>query len=265
MFKNKKAFALLLSALFSSSVFSGDQSVLSFEVSKGVPRDFVKKLVETYPSTKFKKISITPVDGVYEVQMGRNVVYVSSDARHMFIGHLVDMVSRKDLTSPVLRELRSMKVDVSDIPIESSIDVKKGNGSRNLYVFIDPDCPFCQKLEKELGKLNDVTIHYFMFPLSIHPNSKDKSERIYCAKDREKAIRDVIVLRKSLSDDEIIKECKAPIGNIIAYGKSIGIRGTPALIFEDGEMIQGYMPSVAIDKKLSEAHSKVSSSKSTKK
>ena len=253
----KKSFGVfLLGSMLVSPVLAGEVGVkkLSFEVSKGVPSDFVKKLVETYPSTKFKKISTTPVPGVYEVQMGRNVVYVSSDARHMFLGHLVDMVSRKDLTEPVLKKLRTVRIDLREIPFDKVITVKKGDGSRHLFVFTDPECPYCRKLEQILSDIDGISIHYLMFPLAIHPTAKKKAEQIYCSKDPQSAIKRVILLGQSLSEGDVKEGCKAPINEIISVGARLGIQGTPTLIFEDGEMIQGFMPKPALIKKLNEAH-----------
>ncbi|RME60444.1 DsbC family protein [Candidatus Parcubacteria bacterium] len=230
---------------------------LTFEVGKGVPSDFLKRLVQTYPSTKFKSVKTTPVAGVYEIQAGKNVVYMASDAQHAFLGHLVNLPKRKDYTEPLLRDLRAQKVDLSVLPMDKAIKVVKGNGERTLYVFTDPDCPFCHRLEQSLDKISNVTIHYFMYPLAqLHPNAPAKANKIYCAKDPASAIKTVILKRGDLPSGEVKPKCEAPLKEIAKVAQALGVNGTPTLIFEDGVLQSGFMPAQMLEKYLEMAHKK---------
>ncbi|MCK4705980.1 MAG: thioredoxin fold domain-containing protein, partial [Gammaproteobacteria bacterium] len=58
-----------------------------------------------------------------------------------------------------------------------------------------------------------------------------------CAKDRNNALD----LAKSGTKIEALK-CDNPIQNHLALARQIGIRGTPAIILETGEMLPGYVP-----------------------
>ena len=209
--------------------------------------DVEKRLKEQYPATKITAVRETPVQGVYEVAMGRNVAYTDASGRYMIFGHLYDMKEQKDLTAQRLDEIN--KIDVSALPLSDAIKTVKGDGSRKLYVFSDPDCPFCQRLEREtMPKLDNVTIYTFLYPLEeLHPDAKRKAEAIWCAKDRAKAWDDFMKSGK-LPDQET--RCDNPVERNIQLGRSLGINGTPTIIMGDGEMVPGFVPASELERRL---------------
>lgn len=209
--------------------------------------DVEKRLKEQYPATKITAVRETPVQGVYEVAMGRNVAYTDASGRYMIFGHLYDMKEQKDLTAQRLDEIN--KIDVSALPLSDAIKTVKGDGSRKLYVFSDPDCPFCQRLEREtMPKLDNVTIYTFLYPLEeLHPDAKRKAEAIWCAKDRAKAWDDFMKSGK-LPDQET--RCDNPVERNIQLGRSLGINGTPTIIMGDGAMVPGFVPASELERRL---------------
>jgi len=52
-----------------------------------------------YPKTRFGKISTTPLPGIYEVVMGRNVAFVEESGRYFIFGRMFDMEKQEDITS----------------------------------------------------------------------------------------------------------------------------------------------------------------------
>jgi thiol:disulfide interchange protein DsbC len=36
----------------------------------------------------------------------------------------------------------------------------RGNGKRKIAVFEDPNCGYCKRFEKDLAKINNVTVHF---------------------------------------------------------------------------------------------------------
>ncbi|MCX8013824.1 MAG: DsbC family protein, partial [Rectinema sp.] len=117
----------------------------------GTAEDVEKRLKDQYPATKITKVRESRVNGIYEVIMGRNVAYTDESGRYMIFGHLFDMKEQKDLTAGVLEALN--KVDTSKLPKEDAIKKVQGKGERTLFVFSDPDCPCCKRLEAELAKV----------------------------------------------------------------------------------------------------------------
>ena len=93
---------------------------------------------------------------------GREVIYVDKDVKFVINGHVFDAASRQDLTADMIASRN--KIDVKSLPLADSFSEVRGNGARQLYVFSDPDCPYCKQLETEMPKLTDVTVH--VFPVS---------------------------------------------------------------------------------------------------
>jgi thiol:disulfide interchange protein DsbC len=164
----------------------------------------------------------------------------------MLFGHLYDMKEQMDLTAQRLDEIN--KINVSALPLSDAIKTVKGDGSRTLYVFSDPDCPFCKQLEKELTRLDNVTIYTFLYPLvGLHPDAKRKAETIWCAKDRAKAWDDFMATGK-LPDD--VNKCDNPVERNIRLGGSLGLNGTPTIIFGNGMIVPGALPADEIERRL---------------
>jgi thiol:disulfide interchange protein DsbC len=208
--------------------------------------DVEKRLKEQYPATRITSVRESQVKGVYEVVMGRNVAYADESGRYMIFGHLYDMKEQNDLTAGVLDALN--KVDVLALPVVDAIKTVRGKGERNLYVFSDPDCPFCKRLETELAKLDNVTIYTFLYPLEgLHSDAKRKAETIWCAKDRAKAWDDFMTSGKLPEDGN---KCDNPVERNIRLGSSQGINGTPTIIFDSGMIAPGALPAVEIEKRL---------------
>lgn len=155
------------------------------------------------------------------------------------------MKNQIDLTAP-MKKLAQM-VDVTKFPLENAILREKGKAENTLYVFTDPRCPFCKKLEEELVKLDNVRIYTFLTPLtSLHPDAKEVSARILCAKDKAQAFEDFMLKGKEIAEPA---KCLTSIEANERLMMELGIKGTPTLFFENGERATGAMSSDAIQKK----------------
>ena len=209
------------------------------------PLEVEKRIRDLYPATKIAAVRETPAKGIYEVVMGRNVAYTDEAGRYMIFGHLYDMKEQKDLTASVLEALN--KVDTSLFPKEDAIKKVQGKGERTLFVFSDPDCPYCKRLEAELAKVDNVTIYTLLYPLEgLHPDARRKAEAIWCAKDRAKAWEEFMANGK-LPD---ASGCETPIDRNLRLGNTLGVNGTPTIIFADGAIAPGMLPAAEIERRL---------------
>ena len=209
----------------------------------------LKKIIETtYPKYTVDSVSKTPYAGLYEVYIGGQIIYTDDKFSFLIVdGRVVDPKNKKDLTAERLNELN--KIDFSSLPLDLAIKVVKGNGSRKMAVFSDPDCPFCKRLEQnELVDLTDVTIYTFLLPLpQLHPDAANKAKLIWCASDRTKAWQDW------MSNEGLPKKssnCEAPLEKIAALAKKYAVTSTPTLFFTDGKRLTGAYPAAEIDKAL---------------
>jgi thiol:disulfide interchange protein DsbC len=231
----KKLAGILLATLLSGSAFADEASL--------------RKAIEAaYPKVHVESIIKTPYAGLYEVFLDGQIVY--TDEKFSFLiaeGRMVDPKTKRDITSERMGELT--KVNFATLPFDQSIKIVKGNGSRKMAVFSDPDCPYCKRLEqKELVNITDVTIYTFLYPLEqLHPDAGNKSRAIWCAPDRTKAWTDWIMNGKL---PEGAANCDTPLDKVADLGRKLGINSTPALIFTSGNRILGAYPAKEIEKAL---------------
>lgn len=229
---------LLFAGLITTSAYADETSL--------------RKAIEaTYPKLKVQSVTKTPFSGLYEVFLDGQIIYTDDKFSFLIVeGKVIDPVSKRNITGERLDELN--KVDFSTLPLDQAIKVVKGNGSRKLVVFSDPDCPFCKRLEqKELVNITDVTIYTFLYPLEqLHPDAANKSRAIWCSADRAKAWTDWVM------NNQLPKAgntCDTPVEKIAALGRKLGISSTPTLIFADGKRILGAYPAKDIEQALDAA------------
>lgn len=200
------------------------------------------QLTATYPATEFREIRATPMTGIYEVTMGSNVAYVGSDARHFLFGHLYDMQTQRDLTAERLEQAR--RIDFTSLPLADAIQTVRGDGSRRLAVFSDPDCPYCKQLEQTLAKLDNVSIHTFLYPLDeLHPEARAKAIAVWCAQDRAGAWQALMLDGKPPRP----ADCAHSIDRNIALARKLGVDGTPILFDIQGRRLAGAAPADRVE------------------
>ena len=228
---------MVLVLLSAASVVSAASSASETEMEA--------RLKELYPSTRITAVRPSEVSGLYEVTMGRSVAFTDPTGRYFVFGHLFDMKEQKDLTAQRLSDIN--RIDFAQLPVQDAIKTVRGDGSRKLAVFSDPDCPYCKGLEGELAKLDNVTLYTFLYPLEgLHPDARGKSERIWCASNRARAWSEFMATGK-LPD---APKCATPIERINQLAGSLGINGTPTLILQDGSLIPGAASGAEIERRL---------------
>jgi thiol:disulfide interchange protein DsbC len=181
------------------------------------------------PDVNVTSVAATPLDGLYEVNVGKQIIYTDASAKYLLVGQLIESRTRKNLTEAKLQQ--DEKIDFASLPLSNAIKTVKGNGTRKMAVFADPYCPYCKKLEQTMQKLDNVTIYTFLFPI-LTPDSKPMSEAIWCSKDASSSwsawmIGGIKPARAS--------GCKAPaLTSNLALAHGMGIDGTPTVVFADG-------------------------------
>jgi thiol:disulfide interchange protein DsbC len=200
----------------------------------------IRQVVESkLGDVKVEGVQPTPMAGLYEVRLrtadGVRIVYTNADATHILIGTLIDVKSERNLTEERMRRFTAINMEA--LPYDLAVKVQRGSGKRSLVVFSDPYCPACKQFEKVLASVDDITIHYFMYPV-IRPELADHSRAVWCAPDRSKAWIDLALHGKALSGGG---KCDAPIEKVIDLGGKLGVRSTPTMFFASGERVRGGM------------------------
>lgn len=236
-----------------------------------VEKKVLTNLQAAYPHNGVRFVRQSPVPGLFEVILSTsvNVVYVDeallakttikgeNDPEKanlfrywLFGGVMFDMVEQKDLTRD-MKELAQM-INVSALPLKNAIVREKGNATHTLFVFTDPLCPFCEKLEAVLDTLDDVRIYTFLTPIvSLHPNAREVAAQIYCAPNPQQALVDFMVHKKALPQTK--PQCSTPIVANEKLMRELAIKGTPTLFFADGHRATGLMTRDALMERMNQA------------
>ncbi len=197
-------------------------------------RQIAARFQAMYPQTSIDEVRASQISGIYEVVMGKNIAYTDDSGRYFLFGHLFDMQEQVDVTAK--RQSIAKLVPFPIQHLDNAIKHVQGDGSRRIAVFSDPDCPYCKQLEAELRQLDNVTIYTFMYPLvSLHPLAKARAIAVWCAPNRPKAWRDVMLTNKIPA----LYACPNPIDDNIALGGRLGLAGTPTMIAADGRTLVG--------------------------
>lgn len=239
-FKEKHLMKKLILLLVAGAMLVGCQGQSSGGNAK-TPDQIKAQLTKEIPGlTKIDAVEKSPVNGMYEVIVGRKVFYVTTDGKYLLFGNLIDPVTKKSLTEERTQELS--KIDFSKLPLDMAIKQVNGNGKRVLVVFSDPDCPYCQMFEKQIvPQLTDTTIYTFLFPLPQHPNARSDSEKVWCSKDRAKTwaawMQNKTPLPSNVSCD------KSALDKVYKLGTDVvQVEGTPTLILANGQILPGILP-----------------------
>jgi thiol:disulfide interchange protein DsbC len=196
-----------------------------------------------------KSITKAPVPGLYEVNLGTQIIYSDANGDYVLLGDLVDTRSRTNLTQARLAELN--KVNFASLPLGNAVKVVKGNGSRKIAVFSDPNCPYCKQLETSLKSIDNVTVYTFLYPV-LTPDSAVKSKAIWCSADRGKAWESWMIDRKVPS---AAGTCDTTaIDKNLQLGSKLGVTGTPTIILADGRRLPGALPADQLEKEISGVH-----------
>ena len=208
-----------------------------------------KNLAERLPKLPpIEEISKTPMEGLYEVRVNQSeIFYTDAQGNFLIQGNLIDVRAQEDLTEK--RQAKLTEIDFKDLPIKDAFTIVRGNGKRKVAVFEDPNCGYCKRFERDLTKIDNVTVHVFLYPI-LSQDSVDKSRNIWCAKDKGKAFLDWMV--KDVTPAAANCDTAALARNL-EFGKKNRITGTPTLIFANGTRVPGAIGADRVEKLLAEA------------
>ena len=222
-------------------------------------------LTEKEAGELLKKIGVTvksvkeaPAKGLFELLVEKDnkqgIIFIDYGKKHLMQGMIVSLDTMQPVSShaqdlPQPKQVTS--VDVSKIPVDKAVIMGNPKGSKKLYVFTDPDCPYCQKGHPELKKLAaiapDVAIYIMLYPLAMHPGAYDKSRTLLETKNLE-------LMDKAFDGKEIPKpskeSSKSAIDEIIKYANANGISGTPTMVMPDGKIEVGMRDAETLKKML---------------
>lgn len=209
----------------------------------------VKKAWESTLKMQADSVTRSGYLGLYEIYSGGEVFYTDEKVSAIIRGgELIDARTKQNITRTRMQKLTAIKF--SDLPLDLAVRQVRGNGKRVLASFEDPNCGYCKRLAKEMTTLDNATIYTFLFPI-LSPDSKQKSEKIWCAPDRAKAWNEWMIQGREPSGPA---NCDtAAISKILELGRKLGVSGTPTIFFANGERAPGALPLAEIEQRLGQA------------
>lgn len=206
-----------------------------------------EKIQERLPGVEAESVRTTPLNGVCEIAIGPQIVYVSPDAKYLVRGDIIDIESNTNLTDQRRSTARARVLD--GLTEKDMIVFAPKKVQHTITVFTDIDCGYCRKLHREIAAFNDlgIKVQYLFFPRS-GPDSPSwtKAQQVWCSDNRNDA------LTRAKNGEELeTKACEAaPVASQYEMGQMVGLRGTPAIVTESGDLISGYLPAEAMLERL---------------
>jgi thiol:disulfide interchange protein DsbC len=194
-------------------------------------------------------ISESPVPGMYQVAVGANVAYVTKDGRYIIRGDIYDAETSANVSEETRAKARISMLESVDPASMIVFKPADGNVKHKITIFTDIDCGYCRQFHREIDKVTalGIEVHYLFFPRT-GPNTESwtKADQVWCAQNHNTA------LTRAKLGGEIpeVEACNTPIESHYALGQRIGVRGTPAIFSEAGELIGGYLPPAQLAKVL---------------
>ncbi|WP_454003923.1 DsbC family protein [Alcaligenes sp. Marseille-Q7550] len=221
---------------------AGAPSAARFEATR-------KAFESAFPGVQVDAIRATPYPNLLEVQVGGTLLYTDEQASFVLQGALLDSKTRVDLTEQRMQELN--KISLDSLPLDKAIKLVKGDGSRRMVVFEDPNCGYCKRLHATLQDIDNVTVYSLMFPI-LGPDSRRKAEDIWCAKNPAQTL--TAWMGKGARPENA--SCDHPLDQLLAVGRQLRIQGTPAIYFADGTRADGWLPADQLQARLEAAAAK---------
>lgn len=207
-------------------------------------KDLRAMISKTFPGLEISGFKDSGVPNILEFNLGAQVLYVSKDGRFLFQGNIYDLVKEVNITEKAEQTSRVKTLD--KLGEKNTLVYKPENQKHFITVFTDIDCPYCRRLHEEVEQYlaKGIAVHYMFLPFK-GKKSFDKSVNVWCSDDPQKAMTNAKKGRRIRT-----ATCDHPIEKHMAIGRDFGIRGTPAIVLENGELIPGYRPVNDVEKML---------------
>jgi len=210
-----------------------------------------KNIAARLPQLKaIDEVRKTDVPGLYELRVNStDIYYTDAQGNYLIEGNLIDTRTQRNLTEERVEKLTAIPFD--SLPLKDAFTIVRGAGERKMAVFEDPNCGYCKRFERDLQKVDNVTVYLFLYPI-LGADSNEKSKAIWCSKDRTLAWQDWM-LRDQAAPAAAAMCDTSPLTRNVALGRKHKINGTPTLLFTNGARVPGAVDTKKIEQMLAEA------------
>lgn len=189
------------------------------------------------------QIGTSAIPGLYEVVTEQGIFYVNADATNLIQGSLYQIADNTvvDLTEQAMAAVRKdamagFSADTINYPAE--------NEKYSITVFTDINCGYCRKLHSEMAQYNalGISVKYLAFPRGgLGSQTYRDMVSIWCSDDK------VAAMDSAKQGAGITPQsCTNNIAAQYQLGQRLGVTGTPAIVFDNGQMKPGYAPAAQL-------------------
>ncbi|MBJ6727434.1 DsbC family protein [Geomesophilobacter sediminis] len=202
-----------------------------------------------------KAVKPAQVRGLFEVEVERNgqtgVVFVDYGKKNLIAGQIFDIATLKPAGPAAEPRKKVERLDPNLVPTKDSLLMGNPNGKKRLFVFTDPECPYCKMLHAELKKLveqdPEVAIYIKLYPLKMHPHAYDKARVIL-------GEGSLALLERSFAGEKFpapgARDGKKGVDETMKFAETYGINSTPTVILPDGKILPGVRPARELEQLL---------------
>lgn len=237
----RRAADLLAASLLiaGTSAFAQDAPVASAtDLLPAAAADAQRQLRQTFTNLTFEDFGPAPVKGpIYQATAGGRIIYFAPESGHLLFAAVYD---KNGLNVTAMAQDASARKRLGAIDPASALVIGPA-GAPQVIEFTDPDCPYCQALERFwIAKAAEgkVVQRLIYFVSGIHPEAAAKAEHILCSPDKVAAFKSVyagarppVLLKCAAGQDKVTKDALTV--------RKMGVSGTPTL-FVDGKLISGF-------------------------
>ncbi|ODP38801.1 MULTISPECIES: DsbC family protein [Sphingomonas] len=195
-------------------------------------------LRQTFTNLQFEDFGPAPVKGpLYQANAGGRMIYFAPESGHLLFAAVYD---RNGVNVTALAQDASARKRFGAIDTSQALAIGPP-GARQVIEFTDPDCPYCQALDRywSAKAAEGKQVRRLIFFVSgIHAQAAAKAEHILCSPDPAAAFKAIY----AGTAPKTPLKCPEGARKVAAQGEAVrklGISGTPTL-FLDGKMISGF-------------------------
>jgi len=207
----------------------------------GLQNKLAKQLQQVNPDIKLSDAIVSKqLPNYAQIQIeGGPVLYMSLAGDHFFAGELYYFKNNAIVPAQNMQVSKAWQSFKNSELFSKAITFKGDTVKAYMNVFTDYSCGYCRKLHQDIDKLNQlgIAVRYFPFPRGGADTKVAKQlESAWCAKDPHQALT-TLKNGNSIADNQ----CDNFVKKSYQIGVQLGVTGTPAVFFDSGQLISGYM------------------------
>jgi thiol:disulfide interchange protein DsbC len=218
----------------------------SSAIADGLP-DVKGVLRQLGISAPIDHLGPAPIAGFLEVVADARVIYVAIDGGIVIDGEILSLGRGLDLTEETRAAVR--RDLLATVPEDERIVLRASGRLRHrITVFTDTDCPYCRRFHEQIEDYRQagIEIQYLFYPRAGRDSPAfARAVAVWCATNRTSMLGTVLA-----GGEVTAADCANPVADHYDLALRLGLKGTPALIAEDGTVMYGVVTPAELSSRL---------------